>query len=518
MTLLYRVRTQPFKRAYGDYDANHQLAKQQAADLDADPDTMFRARWKRAVGANVIPLGFKPYVDNSGNLYAVGDVNGHRMLYVVKEAGNEAPDVELLATTPGTKRKELINGIPPVMRLSRKKLREMGVMNGGKIDPLFEDFIKFTPAVSGTRPLNIKGFDNVAASDEEQLASDERVMSRVPKDFDTKEWKIADESVPVALPGATRQRRRGIETRQSTVPANIRFEHAMSNYFAEHGDQLGALNEKITQMLSGPNYDGSLKDEPQTSSIASRFMDPRMIFGELSAVSLKDMADYLDAVYNYNLLKRYGYMDHTAPSPDNLNEAQKMGSILSEMAQNGASPKTLSDRIMFNVDGSDRTGLKGMKPKMVTEVPKLGRGGHVVYDENGKVVMVPTPDGKPVQARSIVKDPWTGNSDLGPVVFTPDHVNISEKAHLGTSQRPEPTEETVVSPAADLSSLGDEVEVEKAPETTVPVKPLLRSTSEMWAVYSNRPKRGLVQDDSGKVDIVKSSTSSLFKSRMKGSR
>ena len=230
----------------------------------------------------------------------------------------------------------------------------------------------------------------------------------------------------------------------------------MSNYFATHGDQIESLRKRIAEMLANPNYTGSLKGEPEMSSIASRFMDPRMIFGEMSAVSLKDMADYLKAVFNNDLLKNYGYQDHAAPSPNSPNEAQKMGGILSEMAQNGASPKALSDRIMFNVNGSDRIGLKG--------------------------------------------------------------INISGKAHLGTSKRPEPTEEAVTSPAAYLSSLGDEIETEKAPETEVPVKPLLRSTSELWKTYSNRPKRGLVQDDGGKVDIVKSSTSSLFKSRMKGSR
>lgn len=300
------------------------------------------------------------------------------------------------------------------------------------------------------------------------------------------------------------------------MPSDIRFKTIGDVYKKEFGDELAAqaVNDIVDKNISSPKN--------KSSSIISRFMDPAIVGGVTSpAVPIADKKLYLKGLKGRQRLKDFS--NHTISQPQYLgdtNEYQKMAEIISDMAANGATKEQLMERMMLDVNDKPREIFFGhapwKQPPLEGELPSWKK----LLDDK-KLSKVPSDDREWIDYTV----PYDDKSDLYARQILLGQLKPSDKSPFVINRRvkkkpvKDQEESVEVSPLnVSEEAVMDAWKKDKEEYNKAPAKPVLKSVSDMWGTFRRASRRGLVQDDTGKVDIVKSSTASLFKSRMKGSR
>jgi len=158
----------------------------------------------------------------------------------------------------------------------------------------------------------------------------------------------------------------------------------------------------------------------------------------------------------------------------------------------------------LNKDWVDKKTLGSFSPKYGALDPKVFAGVRRMYDESDGAY---TP--RSVYASALEAPIW----DFTNIIQVPGRENAPRIGRMPSTTRTRRDawvvkgEDPIATPEMEEES---EVQLEKFNESTTDMFARMRA--------ARMKKKDVVTDDSGSVDIVKSSTHSLFKSRMKGSR
>lgn len=158
----------------------------------------------------------------------------------------------------------------------------------------------------------------------------------------------------------------------------------------------------------------------------------------------------------------------------------------------------------LNKDWVDKKTLGSFSPKYGALDPKVFAGVRRMYDESGGTY---TP--RSVYASALEAPIW----DFTNIIQVPGRENAPRIGRMPSTTRTR-RDAWVVKGKEPIEAPEMEEEAE------VPLEKFNESTTGMFAKMRavRMKKNDVVTDDGGNVDIVKSSTHSLFKSRMKGSR
>ena len=133
---------------------------------------------------------------------------------------------------------------------------------------------------------------------------------------------------------------------------------------------------------------------------------------------------------------------------------------------------------------------------------------------------------KSLKPTDIISRGYLTDIDLDPIIENegdPEKQNVigfssNPKIQGPTRTRKDKKKDAAASPVPDL--LDEEKNVTEGPEAKEITEPTTKSASDLFTDMRNarKSRAQVVTDDAGNVDIVKSSTSALFKSRMRGNR
>lgn len=166
-------------------------------------------------------------------------------------------------------------------------------------------------------------------------------------------------------------------------------------------------------------------------------------------------------------------------------------------------------------DWVDKKTLASFSPLYNMLDPALVESVRGMYDEaDGKY----TP--KTIYKRAMEAPVW----DLASIVSVPGRETAPQIGRMPAATRvrwrtkSEAPADISVEPAA--VPVKEEVEEEVKTEDPVKTAPTTKSASDLFTEMRSirKSRKELVKDDTGNVDVIKSSTSSLFRSRMRGSR
>lgn len=166
----------------------------------------------------------------------------------------------------------------------------------------------------------------------------------------------------------------------------------------------------------------------------------------------------------------------------------------------------------LNADYVDKKTLAGLVPQFGALDPAVVEAVRNMYDESeGKY----TP--KAIYARMMTEPVW----DLDSIAAVPGRETAPKIGRIPAMTRVRYRTKGEV--PADAVPVEEEVKEEvktEEPKTEKPAEPVTKSASDLFTDMRNarKSRTQVVTDDAGNVDIVKSSTSSLFKSRMRGNR